>query len=162
MVLGTVTSIQYDPYRDVAGTIVMLRVEEVLKGNVKQGEEMAISEPGGMHAGRSKIEPGEYGEPAEIAMGGVPVMKAGERWLLFLAYKDHCQSVAGPCWVVKNVFEGKFRVGDDDRIVYTGYLPDLDWDGSVFSVHKQFEGRLVTELIAEVDAFLKLQYDTTE
>ncbi len=88
--------------------------------------------------------------------------KAGERWLLFLKYDYHCRSLDGPCWRVLNTVEGKFHVGDDDRIAYTGYLPDLDPDGEAYNVHRLAEGRTVTELIAEVDAFLNLQYDTAE
>lgn len=157
VVLGTVASIKYAPVHNLPGTIVWLRVEQALKGSVKQGEELVISEPGGLHAGPSKVDPGEYGEPREVAIEGVPVMKPYERWLLFLLYNDQCQPVAETCWVVKNVYEGKFLVGGDDRIVFTGNPADLDSDESLswFNVHKQNAGRTVTGVLAEIDAALK-------
>ena len=88
---------------------------------------------------------------------GVPVMKPYERWLLFLKYNDECQPVAATCWVVKNVYEGKFLVGGDDRIVFTGNPADLDRGDSLssFNVHKQNAGRTVTEVLAEINAALK-------
>lgn len=151
IVAGNVLGIEYAPYQNIPFTIVTLRVEHSIKGDVAEGDQVRIVETGGVFAGRSKEETGEFGQPVEAAFEGVPVMKTGERWLLFLGAYDP-GPVATGAYSVKGVFQGKLRIAEDGRIMFTGDPARVD--EPLFTVPRQASGRALPAVLADIQAAL--------
>lgn len=130
-------------------TISSTTVDEPLKGAFAKGETITIVETGGMHAGRSKDAPGEFGEPREVGFEGVPVMKQGEAYLVFLQGPAHIGPVPEGAYGILGVVQGKTRVGEDGRLQFTG-APDSLEDQDMFAVPASLAGRPLDDVLAEI------------
>lgn len=134
-------------YGGIPFTILTMRVEQTLAGDIQKDAIIEVVETGGPLAGRSK-EDGSPGEAVEVAFEGVRVMKVGERWVLFLSAYDF-EPVASGAYSVEGVFQGKFRIGDDERIVFTG--PEEKLVQPLFSILADVNGRPLDDVLAEVE-----------
>jgi len=148
IVVGRVVESRDAPYQRIPFTVLTVEVERGLKGPVSAGERVQVVETGGVFAGRSKAEPGQSGPPVEAAFEGVPVMKVGERWLLFLGVYDP-GPVATGAYSVKGVFQGKFKVGADGRIVFTGPVDRIE--EPIFTLQALLNQRSLSEVIPEIE-----------
>jgi len=114
---------------------------------------VTVVELGGIHAGRSKEVPGAVGEPREVSVAGVPVMKEGEQWLLFLVGPNSSGVVSDAYWVC-SAFQGKLRLGRDGHLQFTGAPGSLTGDEQ-FAVPAALAGKRVDEAILEVEGSLR-------
>lgn len=120
-------------------TLTTLQVEQTLKGAVPAGGSVVVIEAGGTYRPRvyDPIEPSSdnpFGKPpvdggvegvdytrgdeVEARVLGVPVIKAGERVLVFL--KAYEGPLSGDAYVVQGVFQGKMTVTDDGFLDFPG------------------------------------------
>ncbi len=151
IVLARVLESRDAPYGNLPFTVLTIEVEQAFKGAVAAGGRLTVVETGGLLRGSSKIDPGQYAPPAEMAFAGVPVMKVGERWLLFLGSYDP-GPVATNAYSVKGVFQGKLKVGGDGRMVFTGPADRIQ--EPVFAVPAYVNGRALPEVIADITSAL--------
>lgn len=121
-------------------TMLTLEIEESLRGHAQVGERIFVAEVGGVHQpriyepveptadnpfGKPPVDGGEEGVdytrggPVESGFRGVPVMKTGERYLLFL-YEYEGPDPEGTYTVVQGAFQGKMRVADNGMLEFTG------------------------------------------
>jgi hypothetical protein len=148
-----IESIEFVAFDEVPFTVSTAVVEVSSKGSLALGERITVVETGGVFAGRSKIEPGARGEPVEAGWEGVPVMKPGERYLLFLHGPAHVGPVPSSAYSVKGVVQGKIRIGKDGRLQFTGRAESLD--EPIFAVPRALVGRPYSDVRAEVEAIIR-------
>lgn len=147
IIVGTVVDAKPNPYQNIPFTVFTVRVDQAIKGDLKVDSSTTIVETGGLIAGRSKEEPGQYGKPAEAAFEGVRVMAVGEQWLLFLGPYDP-GPVATNAFSVRGVFQGKMRIEGDGKLHFTG--PPEGLDSPMFALPAQLNGRTLGEVADEV------------
>jgi hypothetical protein len=148
-----VESISYQSFDEFPYTVATAIVGETWKGTFQPGDRITVVEVGGVFAGRSKVEPGARGEPREVGVEGVPVMKPGERYLLFLHGPAHVGPVPSSAYSVKGVVQGKIRIGKDGRLQFTGRAESLD--EPIFAVPRALVGRPYSDVRAEVEAIIR-------
>lgn len=142
---------EYTTFRELPFTMTSAVVKEALKGPHEPGETITIVETGGMHAGRSKEVPGETGEIREVGFAGVPVMKPGEFYLVFLdgPVAEAVGAFPEGSYAVQSAFQGKVRVGSGGDLQFTGAHPAED-DLPLFAVPLSLEGRPLDDVRAEI------------
>lgn len=149
VIVGKAVSSDNRPYQNIPFTLVTIEVERVLQGDVNVGDQLQIVETGGVFAGQSKT--GDAGQAVEAAFEGVPVMKEGERWLLFLTQYDP-GPVAKDAYSVLGVFQGKARIGDTGKIIFTG--DPATFDDAMFTVPRSLNGLTEADAVAKVQSSL--------
>lgn len=153
IVIVTIETRVDEPFSNIPFSVASARIEEVVRGGLVRGQLIPVVETGGLFAGRSKMNPGEVGQPTEVGLEGVPVMKPGERWLLFLTGQTH----VGPrqdAYAVSGAMQGKLLIGSDNRIAFTGDPSRLQ--GAEFAVPATARGRTLTWLLAQITESLPL------
>ncbi|MBI5948451.1 MAG: hypothetical protein HY875_09955 [Chloroflexi bacterium] len=149
ILVGRVMAVEYQSYSGLPFTVTSVLVMKSLKGTLQAGELATVVETGGIHAGRSKLVPGAFGEPREVGVEGVPVMKEGEHWLLFLIGPSHVGPVSEGAYSVSGVFQGKLRLGKDGHLQFTGTPGSLMGD-ELFAVPAALAGKRVDEAILQI------------
>lgn len=141
------------PYLRLPFTETRVVVEQSARGRLAPGMEIAVIETGGaLPPGTVKTTNPVVRSPAEFALQGVPVLRVGERYLLFL------RPFSGPMTTTKNAyipvgeFQGKFRVSGDGTIRYHANPGVLTNGGPGFAVPQALEGRVAAQVMAEVRA----------
>jgi len=151
IVIVTIESRADEPFSNIPFSVASARIEEVVRGSLARGQLIPVVETGGLFAGQSKMNPGEVGQPTEVGLEGVPVMKPGERWLLFLTGQTH----VGPrqdAYAVSGAMQGKLLIGSDNRIAFTGDPSRLQ--GAEFAVPAAARGRTLNWLLAQISESL--------
>lgn len=143
---------RYETFAQMPFTVSTALVVDSLKGSYARGDTLTVVETGGVHAGRSKDVPGEMGEPREVGFLGVPVMKPGEVYLLFLDGPGHVGPVPDGAFGIKAAVQGKVRLGAGGNLQFTG-APGSD--GGIFAVPLALAGRPYTEVAAEIRAMVE-------
>lgn len=168
---------------ELATTRSTLQIEQTLKGAVPPGESVVVIEAGGTYRPRvyNPIEPTtenpfgkppvdggvegtDYtrGEEVESRILGVPVIKAGERVLVFL--KAYEGPLSGDAYVVQGVFQGKMTVTDDgvldfpgpDSLLTGASAPQDEWvaDPVEYQLNARLQGCPLDEVTAGIRAIL--------
>lgn len=144
IVVGTAIDTTHAVHIDVPVTLVRFSVETTVTGNGPNVTELMVVEAGGPMLGPNKSD-GQPGEPREIAFSGVPVMRTGERWLLFL--QPYQRPIIDDGFGIVGGIQGKFPIVDG--VIAFSALPDrLDADD--LAVVQDQAGRAVDAVIADV------------
>ncbi len=148
VVVGSVVRREDEPYQNVPFSIATIQIEQVIHGGLETGAQISVVETGGVFAGRSKTEPGATGRPVEAGLEGIPVMKPGERWLLFLDAPARIGPVQSGAYGIVGAFQGKLLIGSDDRIAFTGNHDALSHQ--LFAIAAEARGHTPQWVIGEV------------
>ncbi len=134
-----------EPFSNIPFTVSTVKVLEGIKG-AEGGATLTIVETGGTYAGRSKDPSAPPAERREVGFEGIPVMKPGETWLVFLTGPTHVGPVPDGAHGVLGVFQGKFRVGTDGRIAFMGEPDEIDspW----FATQRELRGLQIDTVVA--------------
>ncbi len=114
VLFGTVVSAQTVEFERIPFWVTQFRVEESIRGDIKEGEVLTIVETGGIVDGA----PGE--RPIEIAFEGVRNMKVDERWMVFLKGPGHVGPEAIGAFAIAGAYQGKLRLADGGKLEFTG------------------------------------------
>lgn len=147
IVVVTVQDTESIVYERLPFTIATLNVENSLLGD-ETAATIRVVETGGPLQGQSKEEPGTLSDPVDLTVNGVPVMQPGERWLLFLGRYDF-EPVAGDAYSVLGVFQGKFLIGADTCIDFTG--PPQSLDSIEFTMPAAFNGLPLSDIVGQIE-----------
>lgn len=123
-----------------------VRVTDVVAGQHQVGELLRVVETGGVFWGRAKDGTPASAGAQEVDFEGVPVMRPGERYLLFLLSYDG--PVAAHSYVVTGEYQGKFRIGTHGAIEFSGDLGHLA--ESRFALTRTLVGREATRVVASL------------
>lgn len=93
----TVKESSQTTFGDVIFTISDIEVDNSLKGKYKRGEVLRLLETGGITA-----------DGDELAFDGIPVVKPGEKYILFL--EEYEGPITENAYVPLAVYQGKFKI----------------------------------------------------
>jgi hypothetical protein len=149
IVVASVKSRVDAPFRNLPFSQATVTVEQVSKGDLTNGAEIVVVETGGFVtvAGKS---PGSNPGAVEMGIEGVPVMKPGQRLLLFL--QGPTQSAVGAFPVgsfgLVGAFQGKVRIGTDGVLIPPAAA--LTGPAPAFAVARALNGRSLASVLAEI------------
>lgn len=150
ILVGTVLASTPRPYENVPFTVSTVTTEEVIKGTVPVGTAINVLQTGGVIAPRpAKGNATQAVTPQEFSLGGVPVMRPGERYLLFLS-GPKTGPVASDVHVILGEFQGRHLIGTTGQIRFNGATGDLS--DIEFAVARAVNGRLAADVLTEVRA----------
>lgn len=153
ILVGTVLSSTPRPYENVPFTVSSLTAEQVVKGRVPVGTSIDVLQTGGLMAPRpAKGSAVQAVTVQDYSFGGVPVMKAGERYLLFLS-GPASGPVAADVYLVLGEFQGKHLIDGTGRIRFNGAAGDLS--DLEFAAARSVNGRPSADVLAEVRALTR-------
>jgi len=117
IVLGEVAATEQRPFGHFPFTLATIEVTKVLKGSAPI--HLRVLQTGGTSIPQKD---GSIAE-GEARYQGVPVTRPGETYLFFL--RPYEGPIAANAFVVLGEFQGKLKVGKDQRIQFTGRAESL-------------------------------------
>ncbi|MBI2772940.1 MAG: hypothetical protein HYX56_00395 [Chloroflexi bacterium] len=134
-------------------TISKVSAEQVLKGSVPAGALLDVFETGGVMAPRpARGNAVQATRPLEYSFEGVPVVKPGERYLLFLTGPTSGAAASG-VYTLVGEFQGKHLIDASGTIRFTGNAQELG--GVEFATARATNGRPATDIIQEVQGSIR-------
>lgn len=151
IVVGEVTGSIAKPYENLPFTEATLKVTQVVKGSVNVGSTINVLETGGMWVGKAKGDSAAKAQPREVTFEGIPIMRVGEKYILFL--EPYTGPITSNAFVTLGVYQGKMKVGANGAVQFTGRKDQLD--ESMFAAHQAVNGQAVAAVIADIQRNLK-------
>jgi hypothetical protein len=139
------------PYENVPFTTSTFKVRQVIKGDVKATDALSVLETGGQWKGKPKGTTKATLTSQELALEGIPVMKTGEKYLLFLM--PYTGPVASNAYIAVGEFQGKFKISPKGTIEFSGNKHDAA--SPMFVVHQAIAGRTDAEVAADVRQLIR-------
>jgi hypothetical protein len=153
VVVARVTGAVPKPWANLPFTEITLLVEEVVKWEGEASGTVRVVETGGalpLGPVKGTPRPGVIGA-TEVGFMGVPVMRSGERYLLFLGAYDG--PIAEGSLRVLGVVQGKLKLDGNGVVRFNGDPTDLQ--SPVFAAAAAADGRPVADVIGEVKTSLE-------
>lgn len=148
---GRVTRTQASVIGGLPFMTITLEILDPVRGLAQRGQRIALTNTGGVLP-RSVVKDGSTGRPhgrvIEASFEGVPVMRHGEEFLVFLRRDSNDIP-----YTVLGEYQGRFLVDSSGTIRYTGDPAALA--RPEFDVLRQVNGRSVTEVIVDVRSFAR-------
>lgn len=136
VVLARVVATEQRPFGHFPFTLASVEVTQTIKGAAPTN--LRVLQTGGTSI---PMKDGSIAE-GEATYQGVPVTRPGENYLFFLrTYKG---PIASDAFIVLGEFQGKFKVGDDQRIKFTGRSESLTTPE--FALPRWADGRTRSEI----------------
>ncbi len=139
-------------YEGVAFTISTVRVHETLKGD--PAKTISVFETGGPtppHAPMGALAPGASPETREVRFEGIPTMRSGEQYLLFLT-GPRSGVIASNVYTAINEVQGKLFIDENDIIRFKGDPTTLT--ESFFGVQLATNGQPVSGVVKQIRTLL--------
>lgn len=154
IVIGDVKRTESKVHEGVAFTISSIRVRENLKGDTER-KTIEVFETGGPlppHAAKGAPVAGATPETRELWFEGVPPMKVGEQYLLFLT-GPHNGVIASGVYTAINEVQGKLFVDAKDVVGFKGDSSRLT--DALFGVHRETIGHPLSRVVAQIRSMLQ-------
>jgi len=152
IVTGDVERSESLVYEGVAFTISTIRVAQTLKG--APPATIRVFETGGPtppHEARGPQVPGAVAETRDMRFEGIPTMKSGEQYLLFLT-GPRSGIVASDVYLAINEVQGKFFIDLAGVIRFKGE-PTRQTE-PMFGVQRATNGQLASSFLAQIRTLL--------